>query len=95
MKVQDILTDESKWTKGTYARSVLGNRVAFNSKRATKYCLSGAIFRACGFSPKAAEKIERKVFKKLGSDCTGITYWNDDPERTFAQVRGLIVELDI
>lgn len=91
MKVQDILTDESKWTQGYYARDKDNHLVSVDSPNACKFCLIGAMLKAY---PEAAEKdaVETTTFRKLGS---GVANWNDAPERTFAEVRALIEELDI
>lgn len=92
MKVQDILTDESKWCKGALARDVNGFEVEdVWSDGAVKFCLFGAIKRALGNFSGAME-IDDKICTKLGRDSV---LWNDAQDRTFAEVRGLIEELDI
>lgn len=93
MKVQDILTDESKWTKGALARDINGFEVDdVRSEKAVKFCLFGAIDRALGKTFSDSMAIDYQICKKLGKDSV---LWNDAPERTFAEVRGLIEELDI
>ena len=79
--------------------------VDIESPDATRFCLCGAIARCY---PKrtnnpdksSAGEIRRIVFVKLGirtNMCAGasICWWNDDPKRTFTDVRKLIEELDI
>lgn len=102
MKVQDILTSESKWTKGAYARTATGKRTIYQSDDACKFCLQGAIYRVTAGNVKRAMSIENKIVKKLNAErqtCSSpywcITQWNDSSRRTFAEVRGLIEELDI
>lgn len=91
MKVKDLLTDESKWTKGAYARTAEGRMVFYRDIAATRFCLLGAIFRCYGAI--GAGEITERVEKKL-SDCS--THgWNDDPRTTFADVRRLVEKLDI
>ena len=101
MKVQDILTDKSKWTQHTYARDKYGNRVATGDEKATCWCLAGAIAKATGLDIVEAEDASPQAIairEKLSFQNPDIHYyqgWNDDPERTFAEVRALIEELDI
>lgn len=92
MKVQDILTDESKWTRGSYARGVSGRTVDYLGKSAVCFCLMGAIMRAASTE---TEQKEMYMAVNLKLNHRGIEGWNDAPERTFAEVRGLIEELDI
>jgi hypothetical protein len=43
VKVKDILSDDSKWTKGVGARDAFGNRCSPSSPDAVKFCILGAI----------------------------------------------------
>jgi hypothetical protein len=95
MKVQDILTDESKWIKGDNAESKTGKSVKPESRFACRFCLYGAIWRVKHLDPvfdanKALEKISRRIGNR-----NHVTHWNDQPSRTFKQIRGLIEELDL
>lgn len=88
MKVQDILTDESKWTQRAYARDAGGCGVHEFDETAVKFCIMGAINKAYPRDKWPAIK------KRLLKHCDGV-HWNDSPNRTFADVRGLIEKLDI
>lgn len=88
MKVQDILTDESKWTQGRDARDANGNEILPLADEAVCWCLGGALVKAGIF-----QLIGNLLFKPLNGQ--SIWLWNDAPERTFAEVRALIEELDI
>jgi len=93
MKIQDILTDESKWTKGWNARNKKGAMVQENARNASRFCLYGAVWRTVHLDPnydfnRALDKIRAKI----GRD---IFKWNDNPRRKFKSVRALIEELDI
>ena len=43
MKVKDLLTDESKWTKGAYSRDAEGETTDLLDRGAVCWCLRGAI----------------------------------------------------
>lgn len=93
MKVQDILTDKSKWTKGWNAKTRKGNETDIEKRSAVCFCLYGAIWRAKHLDDEYnVNRALEKVRWKIGND---IFSWNDDKYRTFKQVRALIVELDI
>ena len=90
MKVKELLTDETKWTKRVFARTAGGFRVSPTNKDATCWCLLGAIERCYPGSQYCA--IRDKV---IGFLQYPISLWNDSPNRTFKDVKNLVTELDI
>jgi len=109
MKISELLTDESKWTQGSFACNADGEECPETSKHAAQWCLLGAIER-CYKDPDERRRITLSVAEHLrGKDfgrlplCYGnvsqsglIIRWNDDDKRrTFSDVRSLITELDI
>lgn len=91
MKVRDLLTDESKWTKSLYARDRDGFATDCDSLTATCWCLDGAMQRCYGLTQDynlAFVCVARRIK-------SGVVAWNDAPERTFGEVRALVEELDI
>ncbi len=82
MKVQDILTDESKWCQGRFWNMALNQR-----------CLAAAIYEANETDSAKANETLKLVKSRIGY--SRVSTWNDAPERTFTEVRGLIEELDI
>lgn len=97
MKVQDILTDESKWTRGTDARDADGESVDWASPKAVCWCLNGAIQAAYGRGGQAKVAMVRDILKqrKKIKFSQGIGPWNDSSRTTFKQVQKLIKELDL
>lgn len=93
MKIKDLLTDESKWVQQTYALDEVGNNVYSNNPNATRWCLVGALYRCYGDSSTVLSVIYRKVYTAIGNQL--ISEWNDDPDRTFADIKHLIDTLDI
>ena len=96
MKVKELLTDESKWIKEWFAMSERGRYVPPNSRLACKWCLRGAIRRCYevvdNLYTDNVVDVEQKVVNVIGMS---IPKWNDAPERTFADVKKLVEELDI
>ena len=90
MKAQDILTDESKWCKNYLGMTPDGLGVRECHPKAVSFCLIGAIFKA--YHCNSVYVVDR-VRNHLGT--SSVAKWNNEPERTFAQVRALIEELDI
>lgn len=91
MKVQDILTDESKWCQMAWFLDTKGRQV-LNHRDAVKFCLQGAFQKAYAVGElQPWLDARKKLQEKIGSAID----WNDHPSRTFAEVRALIVELDI
>ena len=102
MKAYELLSDESKWTKDTYARDKDGEPVfPSTDSSAVCFCAQGALCRVYGWLeieelPKF--KALREAVISMGFGDPGInpiTEWNDAPERTFAEVRDLLIKLDI
>lgn len=89
MKVKDYYSDKSKWTRGVTFRDSEGSACGMNE--ATCACLSGAIdicYRNIEY-----DLIWEKICRHLNIIC--LTSWNDDPQRTFKEVKQLVEELDI
>ena len=93
MKVKELLTGPEKWVKYVYAVDATGASVEPIDPRATAFCLRGAI-RHCYPSPEQHKPIERMAYSSIQAFVC-LVEWNDAPERTFADVRKLIEELDI
>lgn len=92
MKVKELLSDETKWIKGDYARDKSGKTAFPNSLDAACWCLHGAIIH-CYYQSIKYSSVERLVRKEL--QLASIHKWNDDPKRTFQDVRKLVEKLNI
>jgi hypothetical protein len=102
MQVKELPTDESKWTKGAYARDSEGYGVPPSSPDAVSWCLMGAVEHCYG----TLNDIVPILLLILVDTISGIigevqdivystTEWNDDINTSFIQIRELIEELDI
>lgn len=97
MKIRELYSDESRWTKNAFARDASGNEVSSRNSTAVCWCVGGA-FNKCypTFDNESIDervRVREKLEAKLGG-CV-IVSWNDDPKRTFAEVKALVEELDI
>ena len=91
MKAHEILSDASKWTKGTLARDNKGQVCWIDSEAACQWCLMGAVRVAYPNSianESALDRIQAKISPPISD-------WNDDPATTFQDVRNLLLELDV
>ena len=98
MKVSELLTDETKWCQGAYARDIHGQEVSYYSLKAVRYCLTGAILQCYQDIDKGNQVSEAVI--GVGEAVIGVIEddiftWNDADERTFADIRKLIEDLDI
>jgi hypothetical protein len=90
MKMHELLSDASKWTQRATARNADGEPCPANDRGAVRWCLLGAA-KVC--YPRTYMK---KVFTTLMDKMPmSPVWWQDAPERTFGEVRGLLLELDI
>jgi len=88
MKIRELLTENSKWTRGAMARDDAGVPVVESGSSAVCWCLVGAAWKCY---PEFSERtgVIRKMSLKIGA----IGDWNDS--HNFTDVRKLIEELDI
>lgn len=73
------------WTKGFLALDVEGREVSPIDPRASSFCLAGAVAYAKAGTPRDVS-LARLVSGELSS---GWMRWNDDPDRTYAEVLAL------
>ena len=91
MKAHELLSDESKWTKGVSARDADGQWEDYRSGMAVKWCIKAAIWR-CYDTEESRSGACRKVASIVGPD---ISKWNDSNSTTFADVRRVLLEANV
>lgn len=91
MKIKELLDVESKWTQGVNARDQLHQSVEVHHPNARQWCLLGAVHKC--YSGDMFTLVWNRIRSKVSNYFPH--RWNDDPKRTFAEVRALVVELDI
>jgi hypothetical protein len=92
MKVKDLLSDASAWTRGTMARDKSGKPCDPRDDRAVQFCLVGAIrrvYRGWGERMRAYDDVSRVIGNTI------IEYWNDAPDRTFLDVLRVLEKADV
>lgn len=95
MKVRELLTDENKWCKESLAFDKNECALDPRDEEAVSFCLDGAVIKCYSSNDKwqILGKILKHIHKKKNK--IHIHEWNDAPERTFADVKQLVEELDI
>lgn len=100
-KLTDVLSDETKWTQGTFARDAEGTSCGWSSPTAACWCLDGAL----GTLPSRRYEEYRKAvchaIRKLHPTFTPdepdddfVVSFNDAPGRTFAEVYAVAKRAD-
>jgi len=92
MTVAELLSDESKWTNGMFARDARGRSMNPRDAEASCWCLIGAVLRCYGTNVNRCIASLNRLKESIGPD---VEAWNDAPERTFADVRRVIEEAGI
>ena len=93
MKIKEFLTEE-KWTKYAFFRDKY-NWITDQRDWADKCCLVGAIMLCYPrTSDVIIKRVQEKVWERDGKSLSVIR-WNDQPDRTFSEVKALVEELDI
>ena len=91
-KISELLTDESKWCRFDPARDKDGIPTAPKSPEAVRWCLLGAASR-CGYTFDERSSFFYTAEKKISPEGAAITGWQDAPERTFDEVRELLLSI--
>jgi hypothetical protein len=84
-----LITRPFGWTQRVFARTENGFHVPWQDNRATCFCMIGAIRKVTGETYSA---LEEKVRAYMGTDGGAAFAFNDDPNRTAAQVAAKILE---
>lgn len=99
MKVSELLNKPSCWTQRQAARNAEDHPINLWSSEARSFCLLGAIERCYGVPGELTTDYEpvlearRRVWAAIGHQ--SITAWNDNPARTFQDVRSVVERADI
>ena len=101
MTLQQLYSDETNWTKGTFARiKTTQQRIPYidiksNKRSSCCYCLLGGINRCY---PRENRQIIENVLTRWIQNNTkhpNIPMFNDDPETTIADIQNLFKECNV
>jgi hypothetical protein len=105
MKAHELLTSPETWCKESPAEDAQGNRIQAFDPRAVKWCALGAIQKTYPYSQwgnamdsllRALSLSERGLSQMNNSDkACSIMEWNDDQQNSFAEVREVLLQVDI
>jgi hypothetical protein len=92
-QLDDFFSDESRWTQNAFARRSDGLKTNYNDPHACKWCLFGGAAKIFNTTTEVEElpKVLNAIDEKIGRP--GIAQWNDNPKRTFADLKNLFKEL--
>jgi len=103
MKIYEFLDRPEKWTQNAYARNALGFEVDADDPSAASWNISGAI-NYCYFLTVPAEKKTDNYKKDLAAKMhkiiaiigtPNVWEWEMSPERTFDEIKSIILQVDI
>lgn len=101
MKIKELLSDKSKWTKRSYARNKYNKPVLEDSPNATKFCLLGARNYCYKYNSLKRIEIEAKISLTIGLlfprylNKTSLIYFNDSKKTTFEMIRTVVETADV
>jgi hypothetical protein len=100
--IDDLLSTEDRWTKGSNAFDKYGHSVLADSSTAVCWCLRGAILHVhlkyvhddpwLDWDGALYNAVARAIGDTSYIE-RSIVHWNDDPERTFAEVKAMLARL--
>lgn len=82
-----LLAEREGWRKNGFAGMTDGNICALMSEEAVCFCLAGALYRVMGVRPPENGRAIEDAVRAMGFVYRQrLIWWNDDPERTHADV---------
>lgn len=93
MKAYELLSDETKWCQHAEAITVNSIYVFPYDPRAVRWCLVGAVKRCYIGYDNCLERITEAI--PADERRENVAEWNDAPERTYADVVGMLRRLEI
>ena len=81
--VREFLSDETRWTRGLFARNANGEMAFINDEEACQWCLVGAITKVCSGTFNATNVIlraQRYLHLQLDSEYDSLGGFNDQVE---------------
>lgn len=94
MKVKDLLSSSDKWCQGFEAKTIDGHPVSPHVDEAARWCIVGAISKCYG-DDTPEYYAAREKFAEVIHDVQPISVWNDEPGRTFTEVRKKVLKAGI
>ena len=91
MTLTELFRDESKWAQGNYAYARNGKVVDPCSRNAICWCLIGAMHKC--YRGRIDEELAHIARKAIGT-VHYATLWNDNPNRTFSQIKSAAKRID-
>jgi hypothetical protein len=89
-----LLDSPAKWTQGKFARDVDGERCSAWNMGAVCWCLMGACCKIAGITNTEDLYYGNPRYKRLlgeiGLYIPNVREWNDEPERTFEDIQGIL-----
>lgn len=92
MKAYELLDSKEKWIQNDTAKNWLGDVCYADSEDACQFSLFGALCRT-SIGPK--DLLEKMLLVGKTVNCDTVHAWNDAPERVYAEVFMLLLELGL
>ena len=94
MKVYELLSNESRWTRRAYARDAQGNMCKANDPDAQSWCIIGGVYKC--YTGISLLDAEHRLLSTLPAQNTyQVAEWQDDPRVMFEMVRELLIAADV
>lgn len=83
---RELLSDRMKWTQGSSARDAAGFPVGAAHRRATCFCMIGAIEKVTGGHLVGSSEYAARAVLESVLQCGDIATFNDTPRRRHSEV---------
>jgi hypothetical protein len=98
LSVGELLCNKSRWGRGYDAQTATGDPVAVFNENAIRWCLGGAMRLVYGHDAQLHQKMTKLINDWLlehkeefeEADDVSLSGWNDEPERTWKEIRQML-----
>ena len=98
LSVGELLCNKSRWGRGYDAQTATGDPVAVFNENAIRWCLGGAMRLVYGHNAELHQKMTKLINDWLlehkeefeEADDVSLSGWNDEPERTWKEIRQML-----
>ena len=92
VKPSELLARPESWTQGDFSRDKEGRSARSRPEEQCSWCLMGALMKCY---PQFSSRMVITDLLRDKAGCASLSYWNDAPERTHAEVLALLKEVGL
>jgi hypothetical protein len=103
LSLRELFSSKARWTQGADGKDSSGNTLSATNPEAVRWCTGGGLSLVYGHDPTLHQKMVQVVLAYLQGHVdegespqdVSINGWNDEPNRSFKDIRKLVTEAEV